>query len=149
MAVLAVNMVRNLEGISSQYLSHFGRFWQWLELWYYNSDIADCTIITQSVELIELYLWMRKGGRKLEGIKEITDDGTVVCTDHSVMIMREVLGYECKELKPDEAEKKWKELTTAYKKLIEKYEKRGRIRNQQKADAKYVAVFTEIGKNVF
>jgi hypothetical protein len=39
--------------------------------------------------------------------------------------MREVLGYECKEVKPDEAEKKWKELTTAYK---------NRLRNMKSED---------------
>ena len=66
---------------------------------------------------------INENAQRLEGIEKIADDGTVVCTDHSAKIMREVLGYECKEVKPDEAEKKWKELTTAYKKLIEKYEK--------------------------
>ena len=62
-------------------------------------------------------------GQKLDGIEKIMSDGTVVCTDHSAEIIKEVLGYDCKELKLDEAEKKSKELRSAYERLTVKYQK--------------------------
>jgi len=61
---------------------------------------------------------------KLEGIEAILDDGTVVCTDHAAQIFEEMLGYECKEVKLEEAEDKAKELLSAYRKLSEKYKNR-------------------------
>jgi hypothetical protein len=60
--------------------------------------------------------------QKFDGIERITDDGTVVCTDHAARIMEEVLGYECKEINLASMEKKAKELSSAYSKLVSKYE---------------------------
>jgi len=59
--------------------------------------------------------------QKYEGIDKIKEDGTVVCTEHAAQIMKEVLDYDCKELKLDECERKAKELISAYKKLSDKY----------------------------
>jgi len=42
-------------------------------------------------------------GGKIDGIQEIKEDGTVVYCEENVSYMREVLGYECSELKPSES----------------------------------------------
>lgn len=70
---------------------------------------------------IEEAVRINEEAQKYEGIEEIREDGTVVCTDHSAQIMREILGYECKELKLEECEEKAKELLSAYNKLSNKY----------------------------
>ena len=49
-------------------------------------------------------------GGKIDGIQEIKDDGTVVYCEENVNSMREVLGYECTELKPSESLERAKEL---------------------------------------
>jgi malate/lactate dehydrogenase len=55
-------------------------------------------------------------GGKIDGIQEIKDDGTVVYCEETVNNMREVLCYECSELKPDESlERAW-ELDSLLKK---------------------------------
>ena len=59
--------------------------------------------------------------QKYEGIEKIKEDGTVVCTDHAAQIMKEVLDFDCKELKLDECERKAKELISAYNKLSDQY----------------------------
>jgi len=60
-------------------------------------------------------------GAKIDGIERIKDDGTVVFCDKNVEYMREVVGYECKELKPSESEERARELNTLLKKLYDKY----------------------------
>ena len=60
-------------------------------------------------------------GAKIDGIEAIKDDGTVVFCDKNVEYMREVVGYECKELKPDESEERARELNTLLRKLYDKY----------------------------
>ncbi|MBI4298504.1 MAG: hypothetical protein HY666_01925 [Chloroflexi bacterium] len=60
---------------------------------------------------------------KWHGIEGIKEDGTVVYTDRAYGIMKELLGYDCKELYFDEVEQKAKELTLlhAYKKFAERF----------------------------
>lgn len=41
--------------------------------------------------------------------------------DENVEFMREVVGYDCKELKPSEAEERARELNVLLKKLYEKH----------------------------
>jgi hypothetical protein len=62
----------------------------------------------------------RAGGQR-DGIERIKDDRTVVNRDENVEYMHEVIGYECKELKPSESEEKAKELDTLLKKHYDKY----------------------------
>jgi malate/lactate dehydrogenase len=64
---------------------------------------------------------INKAGGRIDGIEEIKDDGTVVYLDQNVQYMREVVGYECKQLKLEESEERAKELNTLLKKLYEKY----------------------------
>lgn len=63
-------------------------------------------------------------GGKADGIKEIKDDGTVVCTEEHSKVMKEALGYEPRPMKPDECTERAKEIGTLYKKLVLKYGKR-------------------------
>jgi hypothetical protein len=60
-------------------------------------------------------------GGKIDGIEKIKDDGTVVFCEENVEYMREVVGYECTELKPSESEERAKELNRLLKKLYDKY----------------------------
>ena len=61
-----------------------------------------------------------EGGR-IDGIERIKDDGTVVFCEQNVNYMREVVGYDCEELKPSESEERAKELNTLLRKLYDKY----------------------------
>ncbi len=45
----------------------------------------------------------------------------VVYMDENVEYMRDVVGYDCKELKPNESEDRTRELNVLLKKLYEKY----------------------------
>ena len=55
-------------------------------------------------------------GGKIDGIQEIKEDGTVVYCEENVNYMREVLGYECTELKPSESLERARELERLLKK---------------------------------
>jgi malate/lactate dehydrogenase len=61
-----------------------------------------------------------EGGR-IDGIEEIRDDGTVVFCEENVEYMREVVGYECEELRPRDSEERAKELNKLLMKLYDKY----------------------------
>jgi hypothetical protein len=41
--------------------------------------------------------------QKYDGIEEIREDGTIVITDESYQIMKDLIGYDCKSLKVEEA----------------------------------------------
>ena len=58
---------------------------------------------------------------KWDGVEQIKDDGTVVSTDKAYSVMKEIVGYDCKELHFDELEQRAKELSVLYSKLVEKY----------------------------
>jgi hypothetical protein len=60
-------------------------------------------------------------GAKIDGIEKIKDNGTVVFCEKNVEYMREVVGYECTELKPSESEERAKELNKLLHKLYDKY----------------------------
>ena len=64
---------------------------------------------------------INKAGGRIDGIEEIKDDGTVVFLDENVEYMREVVGYECKELRLKDSEERAKELNAGLKRLYEKY----------------------------
>ena len=64
---------------------------------------------------------INEDGAKNDGIEKVKDDGTVVFRDENVEYMREVVGYECKELKPSEAEERARELNQLLKRLYDKY----------------------------
>jgi len=64
---------------------------------------------------------INNAGGRIDGIEAIRDDGSVVFCDRNVEYMREVVGYECKVLKIEEAEERSKELGKGLKRLYEKY----------------------------
>ena len=64
---------------------------------------------------------INKAGGRIDGIEEIKDDGTVVFVDQNVEYMREVVGYECKELKIEDCEQRAIELDDRLKTLYKKY----------------------------
>lgn len=53
--------------------------------------------------------------QKWDGIEKIKEDGTVVFTDISYSTFKELLDYDCKELKVNEVEMRAKELGTKFK----------------------------------
>jgi len=55
-----------------------------------------------------------------DGIERIEDDGTVIFAARSVGIMRDVLGYECGHLPPEEAEDRAHELIARFGALAER-----------------------------
>ena len=65
-------------------------------------------------------------GAKADGIERIEDDGTVVFSSDAANIMREVLGYDCRPMRPHESEERAKELSSAYNRLLAKYEAKSR-----------------------
>ena len=60
-------------------------------------------------------------GARFDGIERVKDDGTVVFLEENVEYMREVVGYECEELKPSESEERARELNQLLKRLYDKY----------------------------
>lgn len=70
---------------------------------------------------LEEAIEINEAGARLDGIERVKDDGTVVYVDENVKLMREVVGYECKELKISESEERAKELNMKLRKLYERY----------------------------
>ncbi|MBL7168009.1 hypothetical protein ISS40_04990 [Candidatus Bathyarchaeota archaeon] len=64
---------------------------------------------------------INRAGARLDGIERVKDDGTVVFVEENVELMREVVGYECEELKVSESEERARELNAKLRKLYEKY----------------------------
>jgi hypothetical protein len=56
-----------------------------------------------------------------DGIEKIEDDGTVVFVERSAKIMREMLGYDCRRMRPEESEQRAKELLELYREFEAKY----------------------------
>jgi hypothetical protein len=59
--------------------------------------------------------------QRLEGIEKIKNDGTVVFTDKSCEIMKELLGYECKTMKREEYEERAAELGRRYEEFSKRH----------------------------
>lgn len=70
---------------------------------------------------LEEAITINEQGAQIDGIQAIKDDGTIVFMDQNVEYMREVVGYDCKELKPEESEDRAKELGERLKELYNKY----------------------------
>ena len=65
---------------------------------------------------LEQAIRINQEGNKYDGIEEIKDDGTVVYTDKTYSIMKE-LGYDCRQFSFDEVESRCEELRRLYAKL--------------------------------
>jgi malate/lactate dehydrogenase len=77
-------------------------------------------IVLPGISLDEAIKINEAGGR-IDGIEKVKSDGTVVFCEENVKHMRDVVGYECTELKPSESEERAKELNTLLRKLYDKY----------------------------
>jgi hypothetical protein len=64
---------------------------------------------------------VNEDGGHIDGIESVKSDGTVVFCDENVEYMKEVVGYDCKELEPLDQENRQKELEAGLKKLYEKH----------------------------
>ena len=57
----------------------------------------------------------------LEGIEEMKDDGTIIFTEKSSTLMKQLMGYDCKKIKVQESEQWAKELGKIFKEFSSKY----------------------------
>jgi hypothetical protein len=64
---------------------------------------------------------LNEDGAKIDGIESVKSDGTVVFVEENVKLMREVVGYDCPEIKPAEHEERAKELDVKLKRIYEKH----------------------------
>ena len=65
---------------------------------------------------LEKAIEINKAAEKFDGIEKIKDDGTIVFTNTTYSIMKE-LGYDCRELSFDDLESRGRELATLIEKL--------------------------------
>jgi len=70
---------------------------------------------------LEEAIKINEEAQKFDGIQEIKNDGTVVFTEKAVGIMREMLNYDCEELRLKESEERAMELRALYKSFAERY----------------------------
>jgi hypothetical protein len=77
-------------------------------------------VVLPGISLDEAIMVNEAGGR-IDGIEGVKSDGTVVFCDENVEYMKEVVGYDCKELGPFDQESRQKELEAGLKRLYEKY----------------------------
>ena len=60
-------------------------------------------------------------GQRYDGIYKIDDDGTVTYAEKSVAIMKDMLGWDCPQMKLEECEEHSRELGRVFRKFAEKY----------------------------
>jgi len=59
--------------------------------------------------------------QRCDGIEKIEDDGTVVCTENAVRLMKEIFGYDCRRIRIEENEEKAKELGFLYRQYAKRF----------------------------
>lgn len=69
----------------------------------------------------EKAIQINEEAQKWDGIERIEQDGTVVFTDEAYTTFKNLLGYDCKEMKVGETEERVKELDKFYKNIARKY----------------------------
>lgn len=70
---------------------------------------------------LEEAIRINEGGQRYDGIDRIDEDGTAHYTGKSAAIMKEMIGYDCKEMKLDETEEQSRELDRIFKEFAGKY----------------------------
>jgi hypothetical protein len=86
-------------------------------------DAKGAEVILPEGLTLEEAIRLNEESQRLDGIERIEADGTVVFTDYAVNIMKEILGFECRQFRPDESEERAKELISLYRQLEQKYSK--------------------------
>ena len=69
--------------------------------------------MTQAMRIVE-------GAQKFDGIETIKEDGTIVLTDTAYGVMKEMIGYDCRQYSLNECEARAKELLSLFKKYKNK-----------------------------
>ncbi len=64
---------------------------------------------------------VNESGNKYDGIEAILEDGTTVFTDKELLIMKEMLGYDCKQMKIVESEERARELAQRFKEFASRF----------------------------
>ena len=70
---------------------------------------------------LEQAVKMNEESGRLDGIKEIKNDGTVVFADYTYEIMKNTLGFDCKSFKPSESKECAFEQMKCFKKVADEY----------------------------
>ena len=73
-------------------------------------------LVLPGISLEEVIRVNEDGGR-IDGIESVKPDGTVVFCEENVGYMKEVVGYDCKELSSLDQESRQKELEAGLKRL--------------------------------
>lgn len=84
-------------------------------------DAKGGTVILPKDLTLEEAIRINEEGQRADGIDRIDQDGTTHFTDNAALIMKEMLGYDCKVLKLGEAEERAKELTFKFKEFGKKH----------------------------
>ncbi len=69
---------------------------------------------------LEEAIRINEEAQRYDGVERIEEDGTVVFTDYSVRIMKEMLGFDHPQFKPDESEVRAREQLSLYLELEKK-----------------------------
>jgi len=87
-------------------------------------------VSSQGVEVVvpegftlEKCIVLNEEAQVFEGIEAINPDGSVIFTDNSCAVMKDLLGYDCKRLKLDECEERANELSARFAGYVDKYRK--------------------------
>lgn len=72
-------------------------------------------VVVPSGMTLEECIEINEAAQKFDGIEKINADGSVVLTDSSYTIMKELLKYDCKTMKIEECEDRVQELTSRFK----------------------------------
>ncbi len=70
---------------------------------------------------LEEAIRINEEAQRYDGVERIEDDGTVVFTDQATSIMKEMLGFDCKQFTPAESEGRARELIALYRQLEKKH----------------------------
>jgi len=77
-------------------------------------------VLPEGVTLEEA-IRVNEEGNRYDGIEKALEDGTVIFTEKEMSIMKEMIGYECKEMKIDESEERAEEIKRKFGEFAEKY----------------------------
>jgi hypothetical protein len=66
---------------------------------------------------LEEAIQINEEAQRYDGVERIKEDGTVVFTDYATGIMKDMLGFDCKQFAPSESEERARELIARYREL--------------------------------
>jgi len=72
---------------------------------------------------MEKAIAVNEEGNRVDGVEKVLDDGTAIFTEKEMAIMKEMLGYDLKQMKIEESEKMAKELGNRFKEFASRFRK--------------------------